>query len=109
MLRTVNNEDKNHREAMAQIPRYIYFQVCQAVGCFARATDTIKVEAGNQRIISLLLCGECVPKILGHPYMTNIKSASFVCLGSPANLKLLPPHWINKFSTLFYNAIVYIY
>ncbi len=100
MLRTVNNEDKNHREAMAQIPRYIYFQVCQAVGCFARATDTIKVEAGNQRVISLLLCGECVPKILGHPYMTNIKSASFVCLGSPANFRLLPPHWINKFKLI---------
>jgi len=36
--------------------------ICEAVGCCAKATDKIEVRAGNQKVISLLLCNHCVPK-----------------------------------------------
>jgi hypothetical protein len=36
--------------------------ICEAVGCFARAKDKIKVEAGAQKVISLLLCNDCISK-----------------------------------------------
>jgi len=36
--------------------------ICEAAGCCAKATDKIKVRAGNQKVISLLLCNQCVPK-----------------------------------------------
>lgn len=36
--------------------------ICEAAGCFARATDKIKVKVGAQKVISLLLCNDCVSK-----------------------------------------------
>jgi hypothetical protein len=36
--------------------------LCEAVGCFAEATNTIEVKAGNHRTISLSLCNDCVYK-----------------------------------------------
>jgi hypothetical protein len=36
--------------------------VCEAAGCFARATTKIDVKVGNQQTIPLLLCGNCVGK-----------------------------------------------
>lgn len=36
--------------------------ICEAVGCVARATDKIRVKAGAQKAISLLLCNECISK-----------------------------------------------
>jgi hypothetical protein len=40
--------------------------ICEAVGCFAHATNTIEVEAGNHRAISLSLCNICVNKFVGN-------------------------------------------
>jgi hypothetical protein len=37
-------------------------KVCEAVNCSAHATNTIEVEAGNHRTISLSLCNDCVRK-----------------------------------------------
>jgi hypothetical protein len=34
--------------------------ICEAAGCFAKATDKIRVEARPQKVISLLLCNDCV-------------------------------------------------
>jgi hypothetical protein len=36
--------------------------LCDAAGCYARATNEIKVKAGPQKVISLLLCNDCVSK-----------------------------------------------
>jgi hypothetical protein len=36
--------------------------ICEAVNCSACATNTIKVEAGNHRTISLSLCNDCICK-----------------------------------------------
>jgi hypothetical protein len=36
--------------------------ICEATGCFKKATDTIVVKAGNLGAISLLLCRDCIPK-----------------------------------------------
>ncbi|MGA7898590.1 MAG: hypothetical protein WCA39_06965 [Nitrososphaeraceae archaeon] len=36
--------------------------ICEAAGCFARATNKIRVKAGAQKVISLLLCNGCVTK-----------------------------------------------
>ncbi len=37
-------------------------EICDAVGCFARATEKIEVKAGPQKVIPLLLCNDCVSK-----------------------------------------------
>jgi hypothetical protein len=36
--------------------------ICEASGCFKKATDKIVVKAGNVGAISLLLCKDCIPK-----------------------------------------------
>jgi hypothetical protein len=36
--------------------------ICDAVNCSADATNTIEVEAGNHRTISLSLCNDCICK-----------------------------------------------
>ena len=36
--------------------------ICEATGCFSRATEKIEVSAGLQKVISLLLCNDCVSK-----------------------------------------------
>jgi hypothetical protein len=48
----INEDDNNVR-------------ICEAVDCFADATNTIEVEAGNHRTISLSLCNICVNKFVG--------------------------------------------
>lgn len=40
-------------------------RICEAVDCFAEATNTIEVKAGNYRTISLSLCNICVSKFVG--------------------------------------------
>lgn len=37
-------------------------EICDAAGCFAKATEKIEVNAGPQKVISLLLCNDCVSK-----------------------------------------------
>ena len=37
-------------------------EICEASGCFARATNKITVEVGPRGVISLLLCNNCVSK-----------------------------------------------
>ena len=36
--------------------------ICEAVGCFARATTKIKVKVGQLGSISLDLCNDCIGK-----------------------------------------------
>jgi hypothetical protein len=36
--------------------------MCEATGCFEKATDEIVVKVGNLGAISRLLCSDCVPK-----------------------------------------------
>jgi hypothetical protein len=36
--------------------------ICEAAGCFDRATEKIEVKAGPQKVIHLLLCNHCVSK-----------------------------------------------
>ena len=36
--------------------------ICEAVGCFAKATDKIGVTVGTLGVISLLLCRNCIGK-----------------------------------------------
>jgi hypothetical protein len=36
--------------------------ICEAEGCSAKATNEIKAKAGPQKVISLLLCNDCVSK-----------------------------------------------
>ena len=36
--------------------------ICEATECFARATEKIEVRAGPQKVISLLLCNDCISK-----------------------------------------------
>jgi hypothetical protein len=36
--------------------------ICEAVGCFVRATNRIDVKVGKKGIISLDLCDSCVKK-----------------------------------------------
>ena len=40
----------------------LYNIICEAVGCGAKATEKIEVKAGTQKVISLLLCNDCVSK-----------------------------------------------
>jgi hypothetical protein len=40
----------------------LYNVICQAAGCFDRATNKIEVRAGPQKVIFLLLCSHCVSK-----------------------------------------------
>ncbi|HEY7570393.1 MAG TPA: hypothetical protein VH796_03390 [Nitrososphaeraceae archaeon] len=37
-------------------------RICEADGCIAKATNEIKVNAGPQKVISLLLCNDCISK-----------------------------------------------
>ena len=39
-----------------------YNLICEATGCFDRATNKIIVKAGAQKLISLLLCNGFVTK-----------------------------------------------
>ena len=36
--------------------------ICEAVGCFAKATDKIALEGGTFGIISVLVCRNCIGK-----------------------------------------------
>jgi hypothetical protein len=36
--------------------------ICEAVGCFAKATDKIALEGGTRGIISVLVCKNCIRK-----------------------------------------------
>jgi hypothetical protein len=36
--------------------------ICEAVGCFAKATTTIEVKVGQEGLISLSLCEDCIKK-----------------------------------------------
>jgi hypothetical protein len=38
----------------------IYNVICEAYGCYAKATTEISVKVGQQGTISLLLCKECI-------------------------------------------------
>ena len=40
----------------------LYNVICEAVGCCAKATDKLEVKAGIQKVISLLLCNDCISK-----------------------------------------------
>ena len=42
------------------IPTEIYNVICEAYGCYAKATTEISVKVGQQGTISLLLCKECI-------------------------------------------------
>ena len=37
-------------------------EICEAVGCFAQATEKIEVKVGDKGTICLYLCGNCVCK-----------------------------------------------
>jgi hypothetical protein len=39
--------------------------ICEAVGCEAKATIVIKVKVGEQGMITLLLCKNCINKFVG--------------------------------------------
>jgi hypothetical protein len=36
--------------------------ICEAVGCFAKATDEVAVEAGTFGVFSVLVCRNCIGK-----------------------------------------------
>jgi hypothetical protein len=36
--------------------------ICEAVGCFSKATDKIALEGGTFGIISVLVCRNCIRK-----------------------------------------------
>ena len=36
--------------------------ICEATGCFEKATNNITIKVGSLGIITLLLCSNCVPK-----------------------------------------------
>ena len=36
--------------------------ICQAVGCFAKATDKIALEGGTYGVISVMVCRNCIGK-----------------------------------------------
>jgi len=36
--------------------------ICEAVGCFVKATDKIALEGGTHGIISVLVCKNCIRK-----------------------------------------------
>jgi hypothetical protein len=36
--------------------------ICEASGCFAKATKNVEVQIGKQGTIALHLCGRCVAK-----------------------------------------------
>jgi hypothetical protein len=40
----------------------IYNVICEAYGCYAKATTEISVKVGQQGTISLQLCKDCVNK-----------------------------------------------
>lgn len=40
----------------------VYNSICEAVGCFARATNNIAVKVGTLGVISLFLCNDCISK-----------------------------------------------
>jgi hypothetical protein len=37
--------------------------VCEAIGCYSKATNTIELKIGSNRTVSLLLCSECRSKL----------------------------------------------
>jgi hypothetical protein len=37
-------------------------QICEAVGCFAQATEKIQVKVGEKGMLCLYLCSTCVGK-----------------------------------------------
>jgi hypothetical protein len=40
--------------------------ICEAVGCFAKATDKIALEGATFGIISVLVCRNCIRKFQDH-------------------------------------------
>ncbi|MGA9840923.1 MAG: hypothetical protein WBP64_03705 [Nitrososphaeraceae archaeon] len=36
--------------------------ICEATGCFEKATNNIPIKVGSLGVITLLLCSNCVPK-----------------------------------------------
>jgi hypothetical protein len=40
--------------------------ICEAVGCFAKVTTEILVKVGQQGVIPLRLCKDCVYKFAGN-------------------------------------------
>jgi hypothetical protein len=36
--------------------------ICEAVGCFAKATDKVELEGGTFGVISVLVCRNCIGK-----------------------------------------------
>ncbi len=36
--------------------------MCEATGCFEKATDKIAIKVGSLGVITLLLCSNCIPK-----------------------------------------------
>jgi len=40
----------------------LYNVICEALGCFARATKNVEVRAGAQKVITLSVCNDCATK-----------------------------------------------
>ena len=36
--------------------------ICEAIGCFAKATDKIALEGGTYGVISVMVCRNCIGK-----------------------------------------------
>ncbi len=57
-------ETKNFDKEVIDEPRNVAL-MCEAVNCFAEATNTIEVKAGNHSTISLSHCNICLNKFVG--------------------------------------------
>jgi hypothetical protein len=44
------------------IPAQANKEICEAVGCFAEATEKIEVKVGEKGTVCLYLCNNCVGK-----------------------------------------------
>ena len=44
------------------IPSDVNNNICEAVGCFAKAKVSVAVKVGSKGTISLLLCENCKPR-----------------------------------------------
>lgn len=50
--------------------------ICEAVGCFAKATDNIALEGGTYGVISVLVCRNCIAKFRDDTVQGTNKLAS---------------------------------
>jgi hypothetical protein len=53
-----------------------YKELCEAIGCFAKAENEVSVPVGELGVIILLVCDNCMRKFRDHEFALKKKSVN---------------------------------